>query len=532
MKKIIFILLVCEAVIIHAQNADSVQSLINFEVAKFKYMLETAYNYHNDTIDVTGSSDKAFAMLMQSLDRESYYYDKDHYTKATEENKGISVGIGLVAVNFEDTLTVIEVKQGSPAMREGVFPGDRILSINGLSAEKMSKADAEKIFNGEIGQTVKLSVMKYNREIKNYEITRDSVEYSSISADFVLPGTSCAYIALNRFSSLSDIDFRLAAEKVLESNAKAIILDLRENPGGVLSKASAVADQFISGERVIAYTESRLKDFELKLYSKNGDPLEKTPVIVLIDKGSASGSEIVAGSIQDYDRGLIVGERSYGKGTVQKFFPMKDTTAIKLTVAEYHTPSGREIDKGRVTSQSNNAQKDLLELNLDSTALAGLKTSMNYTNGMENLPIYTTAKGRKIIGGGGIFPDYFVKADTLTLLTNVLKQRGFMLDWGLKYYYANYKKLEEKFKTIEEFNSLFQLTDQDLKAFENFSRSKNIWNDVMFATDKDYIATYIKAAIAYPRWGNNAFSAVLSSKDNYITKAIELMPKAEEMINN
>lgn len=501
--------------------------IIEFQAQKFKYILETAYQNHPDTLDLIRISDSAFSALLQAMDKESYYYNKASLKQLQESNKGITYGIGLESVVINDTLYVIQVFPDTPAEMEGIEIGDIITKIDDKSTFGLDKNEIDKLIQGDSATTVLLTVKNvYSGNEKKLILKRTDISKPGLTTAFLFPNTNVGIFILNRFTDKCYNEFRSKAEELSAKGMKRIIIDLRGNPGGYMTRVDEILDLFISGSRLLSKSVSNNPEFITEIYSKDGDNLENIPIVVIIDENSASGSELLAGVIQDYDRGIVVGKRSYGKSTVQNIWTMNDTTGFKLTVGKYKTPSGRDIQK-----YPSNKKIDI-DTGLDSDLNKDeIRKKINELGGIREIDIYKSSSGRPIIGGGGVLPDKIVDKDTLTQLTKLLIQRGLYFKWAVNFKKKERKNLIEIFgKNYSKFNMEFLITDEMLREFATFALENKVWNIDMFNIDKSYFITYMKASIANVLWGYNAFLEVMCIVDNQLIAAIKEIPVAEKMI--
>jgi carboxyl-terminal processing protease len=505
---------------------------INYEVSKFRDIIVTAINNHKDSIDIKRMSEAAYAAMLRTLDPYSNYFTQLQYKNFVDTYSGKYEGIGATVYSINDTISIIAVAKDSPADSAGIKPGDKLLFLDGENVIKSSHVDVAQKLNGPTGSVVSLIVRRGTANLLNeYNLTRRSIPVISITSDFVIPGTTIGYIKSSRFSTKCFDDFHESLMSLKKQKMKSLIIDLRGNQGGYLEEVTKIVDDLIQAGNKITYTKSRNKAYYIEYNSTENKPFEDLPVIVLIDEQSASASEILAGSIQDLDRGLVVGTQSFGKGTVQKYFEFKDGSAFSLTVAEYFIPSGRSIQKPY--NQEAAVLDPALKMNMDPNSAKKIESALNNTQYRSHLPVYKSVKGRNLVGGGGIFPDHFEKEDSVTVLTQVMKSKGIFLEYSYYFLYRRNTDFQKKYKdNMIQFIKDFNIDDDILNEFCTLTKSKNIWNEQMYQTDKEYIRNFIKSTIAYTLWGDNGFYAVYYSKDKPVLKAIELIPEAEKMISN
>jgi carboxyl-terminal processing protease len=308
-----------------------------------------------------------------------------------------------------------------------------------------------------------------------------------------------------------------------------LILDLRGNPGGYLSQAVEMADLFIEGEKKIVYTEGRRKDANEEYFASKKSPFENIPLIVLINHGSASASEIVSGAIQDWDRGLIVGETSFGKGLVQRQFTLPDNSAIRLTISKYFTPSGRSIQR----DYKDKKKYEEYYASMDDTST---KEGENLNHNAEQdttKPVFKTNKGRTVYGGGGITPDYILKTERITEFTSDLLRKNIFYQYILKYIESQGNGIGSKYgNDLNRFVNEFNFSDDELSKFISFASAKEVkFNEEQFKTDKEYIATRLKAQLARNYWKNDGWYSVMLTTDNQVEKAMSLFDEAKEIAN-
>ncbi len=529
-KQIIIILIMVifsfSNLISEEMEADSNSVNIDFQGQKFVFMLKAIQKYYPDSVDIEELCTKTFKYMAKEIDKYSAYYSKNERTRKKAKDKGEAIGIGVNLLPLSDTVTVIYVIEGSPADSVGILPGDKIISIDQKTSKGLNQQEALDMMKGDLGSVVEIEIHRgYEPETRLFKIKRKRYPLSSVSASFIIPGTDIAYINFNRFSKASDTEFREEIEKFKKRGFKKIILDLRSNLGGYLSVATKMIDEFLPPDKMISYTKARSDVFNFEYKSTENHSCLDIPLIILINSRSASATEAMAGAVQDFDRGIVVGERSYGKGSAQKIWDMKDGSAFKMTIAKYMTPSGRCIEKETSTSEIDNPIGDDNKRKRISDVMAAF-------GGKSKLPVFKTEKGRTVFGGGGIIPDYIVPKDSTTKLSSVLISKGIIFEFVYSLLYTNRDAIISQYEnSIDKFVLNFKINDNVLTALKRFSVSKNIWNEDMFEYDKEYIRHIIKATIAEAIWKKNGYKAVMINYDNYVAKAIEVMPKAEKMKN-
>lgn len=531
-RHIKFILFIFFCISISWSKDEEIEKRIQFQTQKFKFILETLYKNYADSINIEEISDAGFKAMLQHLDEQSIYYNKEQRDKFKASIQGSKIGIGIKVQFINDTLTIVGIVEQSPADSIGLKIGDKILFLNGVNTTTASKSDISDILNGDEGDEIHIIYREFfSGKLEEKKFTLRSYHIPSISANFRIQNTDYWYIDIDNFSQTIVEDFEKISAQL--QNAKGLIFDLRGNPGGYLERVCKFIDNFFPAGLIIAYTEARNPDFKVSYKTETNGKFSKIPIIVVIDKSSASASEIFAAVMQDYDRGLVVGEQSFGKGSVQKLWELTDGTAFRATVAKYFTPLGRMLQKTSQTKFSNIEIDPSISLLGGKEAEKQIKDLISKTGGKTQLPIYRTPKGRIYIGLGAIMPDYIVARDTTTPLIGALNQKGIFLLWALEYLKRNYENIKSKYgEKFNKFASEWNLNDEDIDLFINLAKANGIWNEEMYQKDKNLIVDLLKASVANVLWGNNGMKAVTIKFDKPVLRAIELMKEAQELIVN
>ena len=509
----------------------SQQSVIDTEIlnnsSKFRTILETAQKSYKDSVDIKKISEAAFTAMLKELDPFSEYFSEKVYQGFKNSYSATMKTIGLTLISVNDTLYVLNVSVPSPADTAGIHNGDKIIYLDGKNAIRMPLATAN-------DKTTKTDTLPVNIVIKRgnipslfeFNVVPKDLQVNSIMSNFLIPETDIGYVKTNRFASSADKEFRGVIKNLRKQGAKKILLDFRAHTGGNVDQAADYADEFIPEGKTLTYIQGKNNDFYQKFVSEKGGICEDLPLVVMIDNQTISAAEIFAGAIQDLDRGIIVGTQSFGKGMAQKVWEFKDGSAFRLTIGDYYTPSGRNVQKIPGKAELDPA----IKLQIGEKRANDVQRIIENFGGKAHLPIFKTQGGRVVLGGGGIYPDYFVKQDTTTLLTQVMISKGIIVDFAYNFIANDREKLLNKYKKdYFAFAKDFKIDDTMLKQLENLSRSKNIWNDEMYKVDKEYIRNYIKSVIAFNIWGNEGFYANDYKKDNVIQEALKLFPEAEKI---
>ena len=351
---LIFITLLINIKLTAAEEEKSkTDEAILFQAQKFTSILKTLHENHVDSIDIEKVSEAAFQAMLQEIDKYGKYLSADERKQVKNRDEGKSVGIGIKLLPVRDTLTVYFVYPNSPSDSAGLRAGDKILFIDGENAVKIQAEKAKNLIEGEEGSVVSIIAKRgKSSNLKEYKVGRNKFPVSSVAASFVIGDTDIGYISYNRFTKVSDEEFIEEAKKLKEKGIKKMILDLRSNPGGYLRQITNIADQFLYDGDTVTYTEARNDNFKFEYETTEDGFLKDMPLVIMIDDKSASATEAIAGCIQDLDRGLIIGEPSYGKGSAQKMWELNDGSAFQFTIARYHTPSGRCIEKVKIDDKN------------------------------------------------------------------------------------------------------------------------------------------------------------------------------------
>jgi carboxyl-terminal processing protease len=487
---------------------------------KFASVLQIINFAYVDSVSESNLVEKAIIATLKELDPHSQYISKKDLIRANEPLEGEFEGIGISFQVYKDTILVIAPVPGGPAERLGILAGDKIISIDGENSTGPQVDDnyVFKKIRGDKGTKVNLTIFRTGR-IKpiEYAIIRDRIPINSIDAAF-MANPQIGYIKLNRFARTSMDEFRMALGELKDKGMIDLILDLRGNSGGYLDVAVDLADEFIGQGNVVLYTQGTSSP-QRKYKSTFRGEFEKGKLVVLIDEGSASASEIVAGAVQDLDRGIIVGRRSFGKGLVQRPYYLPDSSVIRLTVARYYTPTGRCIQKP-YNEGYDQYYKDLLK-----RLEKGELTSENKINFPDSLLFYTP-KNRTVYGGGGIMPDVFVPWDS-TKYTDFyvdLLSKGVFNDFVLDYMELERKNLKKKYPEYDLFDKSFQIDTEFLTQFVGFAKEKGLEplpEDIILSGD--IIKHQIKALIARNLYEFKSYFQVMTQIDEGYQKAKEVI---------
>ncbi|MER3497937.1 MAG: carboxyl-terminal protease [Chitinophagaceae bacterium] len=472
-----------------------------------------------DSLKLDTLEEGAIQQIINGLDPHSIYIPAANLNEVNEDIIGNFQGIGVEFSIFYDTVHVLYVMPGGPSEKAGLQVGDRIIKVNEnvITGKSVGSDDVKKLIRGPAGSHVTLTIIR-NKKPLTVKITRGTIPVPSLDAAYMIDKTT-GFIKLNKFSESTYEEFMQALENLQKQGLKKLILDLRGNGGGFMNEAIEIADEFLSGNKLIVYTEGT--NSKRREYRARRDGLFETgKLIVLVDELSASASEILAGALQDWDRAEIVGRRTFGKGLVQEQYELSDGSAIRLTVARYYTPAGRSIqrpyDKGRKVYMDDiwNRYSHGEMVNADSNKINSGKAYK------------TLLKKRTVYGGGGIMPDEFVPIDTNSVQRNVtqLYLEGTFNNFIYTYYINNLSQFNQ-YKSAVEFAQKYPGINNAWNQLVQYALKDTIYLQNIPAKDQQGIKEKIKAYLARYKWRNEGFYEVLNNDDPMVKKAIELISK-------
>lgn len=500
---------------------------------KFREVLMLVENNYVDSVDTDELVDFSISKMLEKLDPHTAYFNAEEATAARSQLESGFDGIGVEFNIYNDTVYVVTPLSGGPSEAAGIQSGDRIISVNkeNLSGPGVTNAQVYKLLRGKRGTKVDLAIERVGLKDKmNFAVVRDRIPTYSVDASYMVD-QEIGYIKVSRFSETTFDEFKSALKTLKAEGLKNLILDLRGNPGGYMERATSMADEFIAGDKLLVYTEGKDSRFDRKTRSHVEGLFEQGPLIVLVDEGSASASEILAGALQDHDRALVVGRRSYGKGLVQMPIKLSDGSELRLTISRYYTPSGRSIQKPYELGKGEDYSQDLAH-RYESGELFNVDSIK-----FDKTKIYKTDGGRVVYGGGGITPDIFVAKDTLMNSKYLfeLYSKNIIREYALRYANENQKKLEKQ--PFKEYLKSFQVSDAMLaELVKDASRAGIKPNEKELSLSKSLITSQTKAIIGRYVWGrkqknglNNEVFQVLNPSDNVYQQAVQLFNQAAQL---
>ena len=492
------------------------------KLASTLYLIE---NFYVDTANIDKVTEDAIVAALKELDPHSAYISKKDVEKANEPLVGSFEGIGVTFQLIRDTITVISPTAGGPSEKVGIMAGDQIIKIDGEDAfgKKVDNEYVAKHLRGKKGSKVTVGVKRgSDKELLDFEIIRDKIPLNSINAAYMLDN-HVGYIKLDRFAQESTAEFKEALAKLQAQGMESLIFDLRGNTGGYLNTAIELVDQFITENKLIVFTEGINSPRQEWRSTKSG-LYTIGKLIVLIDEGSASASEIFSGAMQDHDRGVVIGRRSFGKGLVQRPFNLPDGSQIRLTTSRYHTPSGRCIQRPYENGVEDYAKEMTKRLEHGEYFHAD---SIHFPDSLK----YKTDGGRTVYGGGGIMPDIFIPVDTSfnsKLYTNLVRKGAlnrFTTDHALKHR----DDIKAEYGDFKNFNKKFEVGQDLVEGLKKAAEEAKVeWNDEQFKRSEKFILLQMKALIARNVWETQQYYEVMSSIDPGIRKAMEILGNEKE----
>ncbi len=490
---------------------------------KFRDILTHINESYVDSVDTEELIDYSIEKMLEKLDPHTVYIPSSEVETAHMQLEGNFEGIGIEFNIFKDTIFVVTPLSGGPSEEVGLQAGDKIVTVDGEpvagSEVKPTNTKVYQWLRGKKGSQVKLGIKREgNKKIIDYTITRDKIPSHSIEVSYMI-NEEIGYIKVSRFSASTYAEFRTALKKLKDQGMKQLLMDLRDNPGGYMDRAVNMADELLGGDPKIVYTDGKGTKYDSEARAHIKGLFEKGPVVLLINEGSASASEIVAGALQDNDRALIVGRRSFGKGLVQMPIDLSDGSELRLTISRYYTPSGRSIQK-----PYEDYDTDLLE-RYNSGELFNVD-SVKINDSLK----YKTSLGRVVYGGGGIMPDYFVPLDSTVdrSYLNELYRQNVIREFALKYYKKNQAALEAM--KFTDYQQNFQVDETMINKVLSMAKQAGMeYDEEEFLASKDILKLHLKAWIARSVWNNEGYYPIMHQEDQIFQEALALFEKASKL---
>ncbi|MBI1770127.1 MAG: S41 family peptidase [Bacteroidetes bacterium] len=485
------------------------------EIEKLREVLSLVQNEYVDKGKTDVVVEDAINHILGKLDPHSAYIPAREKIEANEDLKGNFEGIGIEFNIFHDTLVVVAAISGGPSESVGLRPGDKIIKVDGkiIANTKLTNLEVQKYLKGPKGTEVKIEVLrKKSKTPLAFSIIRDKIPQTSVDASYMID-SEIGYVKISRFSQTTYEEFKKALDQLKNDGMKKLVLDLQGNPGGYMDQAIDVADEFLPKGEKIVFTQGQESRYNENAIATDKGDFEKGDLIVLINEGSASAAEIVSGALQDNDRALVAGRRSYGKGLVQRPFELNDGSEVRLTISRYYTPSGRSIQKpyGDLDAYD----KDIVKRYKHGEFFHA--DSIHFNDSLK----YHTLNGRTVYGGGGIMPDYFVPLDTShsSKYFNELFAVNTIREFAFNYAEENKARLEKM--TFDVYRKKFVVDDRMLSRMVAMGQKEKVKpNPSDLARNKSVFQIYLKAEIARRVWGNPRFYPVFNESNEVLQQVI------------
>jgi carboxyl-terminal processing protease len=479
-------------------------------------IMELVQTKYVDDVNMDSVADAGIQAMLNKLDPHTVFIPAEDLQEVNEDIDGKFFGIGIEFNIINDTLNVVQVLKDGPSQKAGMEVGDKFIKVDDslVAGKRIDSDKARKLLRGDLNTKVVIAVLR-NSVAKTITVTRGVIPLKSVDAAYMIDAT-VGYIRLNKFSVTTYKEFMTALTDLNKKGLQKLVLDLRDNGGGVLDEAIEIADEFLEGDKLITYTEG--KHLPKKEYRcRRQGQFEKGALVVLADENTASASEVLLGALQDWDRATIVGRRTFGKGLVQDQYDLSDGSALRLTIARYYTPIGRSIQRSYKNGEK--AYYDEVSNRFKDGETQFADSTKNDTS-----KVYKTKNGKKVYGGGGITPDYFVALDTtgFTKNTAIVYGKGIINDFTYQYYLQNKTQLLA-YKNVKEFSANFTLTDANWKQFVALAAKDSINLQTTTAKEKENLTKVIKATLARQLWRNDGYFEMLNLNDVEVKKALEVL---------
>lgn len=527
MKKLnLFTLLLALSAIFLLPTFTLAQNTTQEATKKFGTLLSMLDKLYVDSINVEELVEGAIVKMLEELDPHSIYFSEEDLKEANEPLDGSFEGVGVQFNIFKDTIMVVSPITGGPSEKLGILAGDRIVQVEDeyVAGVGVTNKDVIRLLKGPKGSVVKVFIMRDGeKNLLEFNIVRDKIPIFSVMAAHMVDD-EIGYIKVSRFAKTTIAELRTALSELNSQGMKDLILDLQGNGGGMLRTAINMSDEFLKEDKLIVYTEGRAFPREDTFTSYEG-LFENGRLVILMDGGSASASEIVAGAVQDWDRGLIVGRRSFGKGLVQRPINLGDGSAIRMTVQKYYTPAGRCIQK------SYDEGVEAYRLEKYDRIESGELLSMDSLDLPDSLKYFTRIKKRTVYGGGGIIPDVFVPIDTSSNSESfrTLLRKGLMSKYALEFVDNNRTKIEADYPTEDEFVAHYKITDEEIKIFRTWAERQGTEESPIEISEEDWevsgnsIALRLKAFLGRNVYEQSTFYRIIGDLNESIQEAVKIL---------
>lgn len=508
-------------ILILFSSISGFSQVLNENTYKIGRTLSLIDSWYIDSTNIDKLTETTIIEMLRNLDPHSVYISAKDVKEMNEPLNGNFEGIGIQFNLLRDTIIVVEPLSGGPSEKVGLLAGDRIISIDGekVTGIGISTNGVRSKLMGMKGTKVNLNIFrKGEKEILDFTIVRDKIPINSLDAAYMLDNET-GYVKLNKFAATTAREFTDAVDSLRKRNMKNLVLDLRSNGGGFMVAATDIADKFFPDKKLLVYLNGRKTPRQD--YTSNGSgTLASSRIAVLTDEGSASASEILAGAVQDWDRGIIVGRRTFGKGLVQNGFYLTDGSMIRLTIARYYTPTGRLIQ-----SPYDEGYDKYLE-NFYKRYTDGELMNADSIHFPDSLKFKTLVNKRVVYGGGGIMPDQFVPADTSNYSDyfRSLIRKGILNSYALEYSDKNRKRLASEYKQFDDFKKNFSFSPEEIAAFIKKAEDAGVkYNDSQYKISQNELLKVLKGFVASNIWKSNEYYRIINENDVTIETALKII---------
>ena len=522
MKKILTMIMLMATLSASAQINGDAEKLLNAQYA--------ISNFYVDKPDDSKLTEAAIKAMLETLDPHSAYTDARETRELEEPLEGEFSGIGIQFNMKQDTLYVIQTIAGGPSEKVGIRAGDRIVTVNDtvIAGKKMRNTDIMKRLRGKKGTKVTVQVKRRGTpELITFRITRDKIPLHSVDAVYMLD-EQVGYMSISNFGAKTYDEMIEGLDYLKARGMMALVLDLSSNGGGYLNAAIDMCDEFLGENCLIVYTEGRAQPRNEARATGRGH-YRTLPLVVIVNQYSASAAEIFAGAMQDWDRAVIVGRRSFGKGLVQRPFRFQDGSMMRLTVARYYTPSGRCIQKEYAPGDKKRYEHDIVD-----REKSGEYFHADSILRVDSLRVATLRNGRDIYGGGGIIPDVFVPLDTTHYTTYYrdLVAKGIVSQWAVSHVDAHRAEIKKRYPTVNDFDRGFTLSDADIKSFIAMGERDSVrYDERMFRTSEPMLRAMLKALIARDVYTDRgAYTVVINHLNPDVHRALEVISDPKQYL--
>ena len=539
--KIVFgVLVLAAGVLLGMQLESALSDDTRAALKKLEHAFLVINERYVEDVDSGALAEHALEGMLDELDPHSVYIDAETMRRVEEDFSGGFEGIGISFEFIEgdqgqDTLIVLSVIPEGPSEKVGLHSGDRIIEVDGQSTIGFETADVQRTLKGPRGTSVDIVVVRPGHSDPiDFTIIRDRIPLYAVDVAYMIDEVT-GFIKINRFSGTTHREFRDAVGRLKSQGMQRLMLDLRGNSGGYMEMAVQLSDEFLPDDALIVSQKGRIRDANDSFFGTSAGLLEDEPIIVLVNEASASASEIVAGALQDHDRGLVVGRRTFGKGLVQQQHALPDGSAMRVTIARYYTPSGRLIQTPYVSGD----REEYLNLKREMHENTALLSAQEIMNSVPDSLIYETVGGRAVMGGGGILPDFIVDVDSASLFLREILSRDVANTYARMWYDREGEALAARWgDQRDDFLESFKIPETEYQGFLDYARVRGIqigtgidaFEHAEIEADRPYLEARIKARLAVRLFDLEAFYPIMHPEDRTLQEALKLWSEAKNIV--